>query len=184
MATPWPHGKLTNFTERDHKTRWEKSGFYEREELSWTFIGFVKALGIHLSSEYRICTCSRVKREEEREREEKKKERRVCKWRVILLERDSVGENCSWFLKLMASIIGLLTVIVSCINIHVHSLVIENGKYIFIEYSLFKYNIIRNIFYRNLFSSKLLQIEINFKTFKQKFCTCVSPIRKKILLRE
>lgn len=73
MATPWPHGKLTNFTERDHKTRWEKSGFYEREELSWTFIGFVKALGIHLSSEYRICTCSRVKREEERERERKKK---------------------------------------------------------------------------------------------------------------
>lgn len=119
----------------------------------------------------------------ERERK-KKKERRVCKWRVILLERDSVGENCSWFLKLMASIIGLLTVIVSCINIHVHSLVIENGKYIFIEYSLFKYNIIRNIFYRNLFSSKLLQIEINFKTFKQKFCTCVSPITKKILLRE
>lgn len=73
MATPWPHGKLTNFTERDHKTRWEKSGFYEREELSWTFIGFVKALGIHLSSEYRICTCSRVKREEERERGKKKR---------------------------------------------------------------------------------------------------------------
>lgn len=66
MATPWPHGKLTNFTERDQ--RWEKSGFYEREELPWTFIGFVKAIGIHLSSEYRICTRSRVKREGEKKK--------------------------------------------------------------------------------------------------------------------
>lgn len=75
MATPWPRGKLTNFTERDsQETREGKIRFYEREELPWTFIGFVKAVGIRLPW---ICTCSRVKGK-------KKKKIRKKRRRVIL----------------------------------------------------------------------------------------------------
>lgn len=51
MATPWPRGKLTNFTRERWQNKRRRRGkirFYEREELPWTFIGFVKAVGIRL----------------------------------------------------------------------------------------------------------------------------------------
>lgn len=51
MATPWPRGKLTNFTREGWQNKRRRRGkirFYEREELPWTFIGFVKAVGIRL----------------------------------------------------------------------------------------------------------------------------------------
>lgn len=73
MATPWPRGKLTNFTRERWQNKRRRRGkirFYEREELPWTFIGFVKAVGIRLPNFF---TCSRVKGKREKKERRKKK---------------------------------------------------------------------------------------------------------------
>lgn len=115
MATPWPRGKLTNFTRERWQNKRRRRGknsilrarrttldVYRFRESGWN------------SPSVNFFTCSRVKG--------KREKRKDVRRRVILRKNRS--------LKLMASIIGSRFFF----NFSSDRLVIKNGKYIFIEY--------------------------------------------------